>query len=89
MSGIGRLLVVLAFAGTVGLTAGPAQAAAPEWNPVRTHPIPLGPEANRLIVGFRATESNTVVQVVHSRARAQSVKIAQASTSRADVASLA
>jgi serine protease len=89
MPGFGRLLLVLAV-GCVGLlTFGAAQAAVPEWNAVRTHSVQIGPEANRLVVGFRATPANTVVKEIKVRARAQSVKIAQAMTSDADVAGLA
>src|ERR1019366_1237697 len=89
MPGIGRLLLVLSFGGAVSLTFGPAIAAVPEWNAVRTHSVQIGPEAQRLVVGFRATAGNTVVKAIKLRARAQSVKIAQADTSDADVASLA
>jgi serine protease len=88
MPGIVRQLVVLACGGLVWLM--PAHAAVPEWNPVRTHGVQLGPEASRLVVGFRATTGSTVVvNAVQPRAQAQSVKIAQASTSDADVAGLA
>jgi serine protease len=89
MLGIARLLFVLACGGSVWLTTTPARAAVPEWNPVRTHPVQLGPEASRLVVGFRATASNSVVKAVKPRMRAQSIKIVQAMTSAADVAGLA
>jgi serine protease len=89
MSGIGRLLLVLTFGGAIILTLGLAQAAAPEWNAVRTHSVQIGPETNRLVVGFRATAGNTVVKSIKLRARAQSVTIVQAETSDADVAGLA
>ena len=46
-----------------------AQAAAPEWNPVRTHPVEIGPQASRLIVGFRATGDNAVIKIDQARAR--------------------
>jgi serine protease len=94
MSGIARLLLVLAFGGAVNLGLGvapadAAAAAAAEWNPVRTHSVQLGPEAHRFVVGFRATPSNTVVKAIKIRARTQSVKITQAKTSEADAAGLA
>jgi serine protease len=88
MPGIARLLLALA-AGCVVLTLAPATAAVPEWNSVRTHSVQLGPEASRLLVGFRATPSNAVVKTIQARAHAQSIKIVQASTSDADVAGLA
>jgi serine protease len=89
MPGVGRLLLVLAF-GCVGcLTLGAANGAVPEWNAVRAHPVQIGPEAQRLVVGFRATSGNTVVKSIRVHARASTVTIAQAKTSEADVISLA
>lgn len=92
MSGIVRLLCMLALGGALGLPLGLRQAqaaAAPEWNPVRTHAVQLGPEARRLVVGFRATAGNAVVKSIRGRSRAQSVNITQAVTTEADVAGLA
>jgi serine protease len=89
MPGIARLLLALACGGSIGLMSDPARAAVPEWNPVRSHAVQLGPEASRLVVGFRAAEGNTVVKAVRHRTQAQSVKIVQAATSEADVAGLA
>jgi serine protease len=88
MSGIARLLSVLALGGAACLTHLPAYAAIPEANPVRTHAVEIGPHAGRLVVGFRATTANSVVKTVKSRARPQGVRIVQASTSDADVAGL-
>ncbi len=90
MSGIGRLLCLLAVGGAMSLLRPGAAdaAAAPEWNPVRTHAVQIGPEARRLVVGFRATAGNAVVKSVRLRSRAQSVKITVAMTSPADVARL-
>ncbi|MEP6886134.1 MAG: hypothetical protein ABJC66_15415, partial [Gammaproteobacteria bacterium] len=91
MSGIGRLRCMLALACAMCMAAGlaaAAAAAAPEWNPVRTHAVQLGPEAKRLVVGFRATAGNAVVKTIHTRMRAQSVTITQAVTTDADVAGL-
>src|SRR6266849_4978790 len=89
MPGIARLLLALACGGSICLISDPAHAAVPEWNPVRSHAVQLGPEASRLVVGFRATAGNTVVKAVRHRTRAQSVNIVQANTSGADVAGLA
>jgi serine protease len=77
----------LVLAGLSGLTPGPAPAA--EWNPVRSHPVEIGPQANRLVVGFRATPANSTIKEIASRVRAQAVRVTLAQTSRADVASLA
>jgi serine protease len=89
MPGIARLLLALACGGSVWLLPIAVHAGAPEWNPVRTHTVQLGPEASRLLVGFSATTGSTVVKTVKHGAQAQSVKIVQAATSDADVAGLA
>src|SRR5580693_3535774 len=82
MQGIGRRLLWLAAGGVLGLTLvlilGPAHAAAPEWNAVRTHSVRIGAEAGRLVVGFRATAGNTVAKAIKRRNRAQRVLIVQA-----------
>jgi serine protease len=77
-----RLLALLVVSGICSATAA-------EYNPVPTHPISIGPETSRIIVGFRATTSNAVVQTFKPRAQAQSVKIVEARTTVADVSSLA
>jgi serine protease len=92
MSGIGRLLRVLVVGAALILALGPLPAeaaAAPEWNPVRTHGVQIGPQAHRLVVGFRATAANATVKSIKLRARTQSVKITQAQTSDADAVGLA
>ena len=90
MRGFGRLLpVMLAASGVFGLALGSARAAVPEWNAVRTHSVQIGPEAGRLVVGFRPTAGNSVVKTIKLRARAQAVNIVQAETSAPDVAALA
>jgi serine protease len=81
------ILFALVVSGAA-LTLAPAMAAVPEWNAVRTHSVQLGPEASRLLVGFRATPGNAVVKAVRVRAR-QSITVVQAGTSDADVAGLA
>jgi serine protease len=94
MSRTGRILLVLGAGSVLGLVAGltmqavPAAAATAEWNPVRTHAAVLGPEAARLVVGFRATPGNTVIKSIKIRARTQSVKIVQARTTEGDLAAL-
>jgi serine protease len=89
MPEIQRLLLVLACGGSVWLMPAPARAGAPEWNPVRTHAVQIGPEASRLVVQFRATANNSVVKAIQPRMQAQSIKIVQAMTSDADAAGLA
>ena len=51
-------------------------------------PVEIGPQAGRLVVGFRATAGNSVAKSIKFRARPQSIKIVQANTSEADVAGL-
>jgi serine protease len=80
-------LLLAALAGCLSLAVGVASAASREWNPVRSHSVEIGPQASRLVVGFRATAANSVVKEIKSR-RPQAIYLAQAQTSRADVASL-
>ena len=76
-----------ALAGVLALALGSAGAATSEWNPVRSHPVDIGPQANRLVVGFR-TSGNTVTRAIRFRSKAQIVSVTQAQTSDADVRSL-
>src|ERR1700722_16961721 len=82
------LLLKPAIAGVLALALGSAIAATSEWNPVRSHQVDIGPQANRLVVGFRANAGNAVTKVIRSRSKAQFVNITQAQTSDADVFSL-
>ncbi|HTD75257.1 MAG TPA: S8 family serine peptidase [Steroidobacteraceae bacterium] len=79
-----------ALAGFLGLSLSCAAAAAPaaEWNPVRSHPVEIGPQARRLIIGFRATEANAATKTIRLRAKAQLVRVTQAQTSHIDMAAL-
>jgi serine protease len=72
----------------LGLALGSALAAAAEWNPVRSHPVEIGPQASRLVVGFRTTSGNSVTKAIRSRAKAQVMRVTQAQTSEVDVSSL-
>ena len=58
-----------------------------EWNPVRTHPAQLGLEANRVIVGFKATPANSITKTINRSGRGE-VRVRQALTSTADVMTL-
>jgi len=68
--------------GTVTALAGTV-----ENNPVAREPPSLGPQAQRIIVGFRATADNAVTKVVQRRGR-PAVAVLQANTNAADVAAL-
>ena len=79
-----RLLLLLAL---MAIAAVPSNAA--EYNPVQRHVPSIGPEAGRLIVGFRPTSGNAVVQTFQPRAVLKAVKIVRANTTAADVNRLA
>jgi serine protease len=62
--------------------------AATEYNPIQRSPIAIGPQANRLIVGFKATPDNVIKTVVfHMQGRIRSVT--QAHTTSAEAVALA
>jgi serine protease len=85
---VGKLMVALGVCvcAAVSFTAA---ARAPEYNPIRSHPVSIGPEASRLIVGFRATPANAVVQTIQTHMRTQSITSSQAATTASDVVGLA
>jgi serine protease len=68
--------------------AAPVHATALEWNPVKTHAIEIGAQADRLIVGFKATRTNTIVKTIQRAVRGRKPRIVQAQTSGTDVAGL-
>jgi serine protease len=82
------LLLKPAMAGVLGLILGSAVTAAPEWNPVRSHSVEIGPQASRLVIGFRATPGNSVTRTIRSHAKAHVMSMTQAQTSEADVSGL-
>ncbi len=84
-----RFLQTLLILGSslVGLATGTA--AAGEYNPIVRHPVSIGPQAHRLIVGFKMTPANAVTHVVRSRLSTRTIKITQAQTSPSDVINLA
>jgi serine protease len=88
MPRITRLILALGCACCVAAMAGRALAAAPEYNPIRKYPVSIGPEANRVIVGFRATPGNAVTKTVNLRRLGRIYSITQARTSAADVMAL-
>ena len=62
----------------------------PEYNPVVREPVSIGPQADRLIVGFRATPANTVVRRIRgSVGHGRTIALRQASTTPGDAVSLA
>src|SRR5277367_1267622 len=89
MQRIERLFLVLACACCAALSAGQSPAASPEYNPVRRIPVSIGPEAHRLIVGFRATPANAVIKTVTFRRRQRTYSYTQAETAPATAQALA
>jgi serine protease len=83
-----RILVLGLLAAWLASASQGAASAAVEWNPVRTHAAQAGLEAYRLIVGFKATPSNSITKTVMRSGRGE-VRVRQALTSAADVMSLA
>jgi serine protease len=77
-------LVAGALIGVVALGAPAA-----EWNPVRRTPPSLGPEGDRIIVGFKPTPGNQWVHVVRRRQGDGDRRIVLAATTAKDAAALA
>jgi serine protease len=84
-----KSLFVLGVGVVLGLGLAGVTAASPELNPVRTHGVQIGPQANRLVVGFRATSDNAVIKMIQRRSRTQPLSFTQAQTSAVDVTNLA
>ena len=84
---LGLAIGWLLAASAAALTAASA-AASLEWNPVRTHAVEIGPQADRLIIGFKATPANSVVKTIKRSGRGGDLRVRQALTSPADVAAL-
>jgi serine protease len=94
MSKIRKPLILQAVATLGFCTAGAvlcatAMAAPAEWNSVRARSVEIGPQADRLIIGFKATADNSVVKTVQIRNRTRTVRVVEAQTSAAEVRSLA
>ena len=86
----GELLPTLRVGACAAFFLISAAAAHPEYNPILGHPVSIGPEASRLIVGFRATPDNTVVQTIHAEAgQNKTIEVSQALTSASDPMDLA
>src|SRR5208282_4446023 len=86
----GKLLPTLRVGACAAFFLVSAAAAHPEYNPILRHPVSIGPEASRLIVGFRATPGNTVVQTIHAEAaQNKTIEVSQALTSASDPMDLA
>ena len=88
-SAAGMACCVALFASRRPAAAGTGPSGLAEYNPVRSEPVSLGPQANRLLVGFRVTAANAVTETVTSRLRAQRRTVTLANTSAADAAGAA
>lgn len=81
----GALSTAFSTPAAVGASYAPAASSAlAEYNPVRRAPVSIGPQAHRLIVGFRAAPDTGRTVMVRRRGYA----VAQAQTSSADVDAL-
>jgi serine protease len=87
MSKIRKPLIPLAVAAVA--LSGFAAAAPAEWNSVRVRTVEIGPQADRLIVGFKATTENSSTKTIQVRGHTRSVKVMEAQSTAADVRILA
>ena len=85
----GMACCVALLAGRCPAASGTERSGLAEYNPVRSEPVSLGPQANRLLVGFRVTAANAATDKVSSRLRAERRIVTLASTSAADAAGAA
>jgi serine protease len=93
MSKIRKPLILLAVAALSvtalgGALSGAAAAAPAEWNPLRGRNVQIGPQANRLIVGFRATVDNSRVTTINLRNHTLVIRLVEAQTDSTEVRSL-
>ena len=77
------------WAGSLMVMLAVTSARAQEWNPVRRVPIAIGPEASRIIVGFKVTSSNAMVTSIAAHAHVQARRLVQARTWPRDAIALA
>jgi serine protease len=85
---VGKILAWAGFACCVALPSAMVGAATLEYNPVRREPLSIGPEASRLIVGFRQSTDLTVETTLVIRRAGRPLAFSQPATSSADVAAL-
>jgi serine protease len=86
---VGKLMVALLGCAWAVFAMQTVAAPLPEYNAVGRQQISIGPEARRLIVAFRTTADNAVVQTIHGGLHRQGIRSVQAGTTPADVAGLA
>jgi serine protease len=85
MSKIRKPLILLAVATYCGIaTAGPA-----EWNAIGGRTVEIGPQADRLVVGFKATAENSLTKSILLSNRTRAVRVVEAQTTSAEVRNLA
>jgi serine protease len=88
MASLGTFVPAAVLAGCTAFLASFCPAAAPavpaasaEYNPIHAAPVSLGPQANRLLIGFRATPENALTQTLNARLRPTRRTVTLASTS--------
>jgi serine protease len=91
MASLGTFVPAAVLAGCTAFFASLCPAAAPaapaafaEYNPIHAAPVSLGPQANRLLIGFRATPENALTQTLNARLRPTRRTVTLASTSAAN-----
>ena len=99
MASLGTFVPAAVLAGCTAFFASPCPASAPaapavpaasaEYNPIPAAPVSLGPQANRLLIGFRATPQNALTQTLNGRLRPTRRTVTLASTSAADAVAAA
>jgi serine protease len=96
MPRLGTFVPAAAMAFCMALAASRCPAAVPagqpgrsEYNPLPAEPVPLGPQANRLLIGFRATPENALTQTLKATLREPLRSVTRADTSAADAVAAA
>jgi serine protease len=89
MPRVGNLWLRAGLACCLASLAGGTPAAPLEYNPVSRHAVSIGPEAGRLIVGFKALPGEAIRQTIIRRARVHVHAVTQAETGAADALALA
>ncbi len=79
------LVLLVGLAWCAASIPGQSLAAGPELNPVRRQPVAIGPEADRLLVGFRAAPGNAVIKTQILRMGTRGAAVTQAQTRPVDL----
>jgi serine protease len=96
MPRLGTFVPAAAMACCMAFCAGRCPAAGPagfsglsEYNPIHAEPVSLGPQASRLLIGFRATAQNALTQTLNARLRSMRRSVTRANTNAANAVAAA